>query len=446
MTFPEEFVSSMKRVLGEETQAFLETLETEPPTSIRLNPRKVAKPNFELGGQIPWNKEGHYLQERPVFTLDPAFHTGAYYVQEASSQVVGYIFDQIFAGRTSPMKVLDLCAAPGGKTTHLASKLSDNDFLVANEVIKSRVNVLKENLQKWGFNNIIVSNQDPETFADLEGFFDLVLVDAPCSGEGMFRKNMEAVGEWSAENVQLCSGRQKRILSAAAMLVAPGGYLIYSTCTYNQEENQGNAKWLSRTLDFENVELEIPEDWGVLKANPGLQFFSHKLMGEGFYVSVFKNLSNEQKFVKGKPQIERLPKKLAEELNTWVRDAGKYQFFRKNDGQVIAIPEHLLSEYGSVLKALTKRSSGLEIGLFKGSDFIPSHALALSGLVAESIEKLELSEQDALRFLRKENFDIGNLNSGWKLVSYQNLPLGWIKVVGERLNNYMPTEYRIRMV
>jgi len=446
MNLPEKFSARLKDILGNSYGEFEKALQTESPVSIRLNPLKPFKPSFALNQPVPWTSQGYYLQNRPVFTLDPAFHAGAYYVQEASSMIIEQLVKK-HAPATDSLKVLDLCAAPGGKTTHLASLLSGDDLLVANEVIKSRVGILKENLVKWGFPNVITVNQDPETFADLEGFFDIVLVDAPCSGEGMFRKTPEAVNEWSEENVIMCSARQKRILSAAAMLVAPNGLLIYSTCTYNTSENQENAEWLTRTLDFEPVETDVPDGWGVTKGHPGLQFFPHRTKGEGFYVAAFRNKSRDERYVKGKPNIPRLPRKQAEQLARWIRPDfyESFEYFLKNDGVITAIKQNLLSETGSVLRALQKRSSGLELGHFKGNDFIPSHALALSGMISEHVQHIDLPEKEALLYLKKEAFELPEHTNGWALITYQHLGLGWVKIIGDRVNNYLPAEWRIRM-
>ncbi|MCD8540428.1 MAG: RsmB/NOP family class I SAM-dependent RNA methyltransferase [Leadbetterella sp.] len=446
MNLPEKFSINLRTILGDSYEEFGKALQKESPVSIRLNPARRFKPSFPLNEPVPWTSQGYYLDSRPVFTLDPAYHAGAYYVQEASSMIIEHIVKS-HAPAGSPLKVLDLCAAPGGKTTHLASLLSENDLLVANEVIKSRVGILKENLVKWGFPNIITVNQDPETFADLEGFFDIVLVDAPCSGEGMFRKTPDAINEWSEENVITCSARQKRILSAAAMLVAPDGLLIYSTCTYNAAENQENALWLTRTLDFAPLEMNVPEDWGIVQGNPGLQFFPHRVKGEGLYVAAFRNKSRDERYLKGKPNIPRLPRRQVEQLAAWIRPEAyeNFDYFLKNDGVVVAIKQSLLNETGSVLRALQKRSSGLELGHFKGNDFVPSHALALSGMVSENIQRIDLPEKDALLYLKKETFELPEHQNGWTLITYQDLPLGWAKAIGDRVNNYLPTEWRIRM-
>ncbi len=444
MKLPEAFETQLTGILGEEFESFKNALSTDAPVSIRLNPRKKSESLSE--DQVAWSASGRYLKERPVFTLDPLFHAGAYYVQEASSMFIEEALKQSI-DLSRPLRVLDLCAAPGGKTTLLASLLKETDLLVANEVIKSRIGVLKENLQKWGFPSYIVSNQDAETFADLEGFFDIVLVDAPCSGEGLFRKDPGAMNEWSEDSVHMCSARQKRILRAASMLVAPRGVLVYSTCTYNNEENDENAAWLSQTFDFTPLKFTLPAEWGIVEKGLGYQFFPHKVRGEGFFISVFKQQSFDQNYTKAKIKLNRVTRWQREKIRSWIKPDlfESYEFFAKNDGIVVAIHQDLLDTYGSVLRALDKRSSGLEIGMFKGDDFIPLHGLALSNIVSDEIQAVDTDKEQALRFLKKENFDIQTEIQGWTLVRYQGLNLGWIKVFGDRINNYLPKEWRIRM-
>ena len=247
---PDAFAAQMQQQLGSDYEAFAAALATPPPVSIRLNPRKPAVDIVGLT-PVPWCAEGFYLPSRPVFTLDPLFQAGAYYVQEASSMLLAEAIRQTvgkrkpYAGQ-APLKALDLCAAPGGKSTLLASALPPHSVLVCNEVIRSRVPVLRENIDKWGYANVVVSHHDPDDFAPLAGFFDLVMIDAPCSGEGLFRKDPKAMNEWSPEHVMLCAARQGRILAASAPLVAEDGWLIYSTCTYNDAENRQAMQWLCR--------------------------------------------------------------------------------------------------------------------------------------------------------------------------------------------------------
>ena len=446
MKLPEAFSLQMQHILGEEYQAFVESLSAPTPVTIRLNNRKKTSDPIETKDDVLWHADARYLAERPVFTLDPAFHAGAYYVQEASSMFVAEAIRQTIDLNKS-LRVMDLCAAPGGKSTLLASLLNDRSLLVANEVIKSRVGVLKENLEKWGFPNYIVSNHDPEEMIDLEGFFDVVLTDAPCSGEGLFRKDPNAINEWSENSVQLCCARQKRILQAAAMLVAPGGILCYSTCTYNEKENELNAQWLTQVADFEHIKLKIPVEWGIAEKKYGYQFFPHKVRGEGFYLSVFRKTRGEKQEARGKIKLNRLPQKKVELLKGWLQAPDAFDYYEKPDGQIVVIPNALSNDYAVIFRALQKRSSGLEIGQFKGNDFIPSHDLALSTAIAKDLPAVELSKEDALKFLKRENLgiDLSNQSKGWLLARYQGLNLGFMKVIGDRINNYLPKEWRIRM-
>jgi 16S rRNA C967 or C1407 C5-methylase (RsmB/RsmF family)/NOL1/NOP2/fmu family ribosome biogenesis protein len=446
MNLPENFISQIQQILGAEYDDFIDSLEQPAPTSIRLNPnKKVSTKLFDENLEpVQWNSNGFYLPQRPVFTLDPAFHAGAYYVQEASSMFVAEAIKQT-VDLAKPLKVMDLCAAPGGKSTLLASLLNQQSLLVANEVIKSRVAPLKENLIKWGFSNYIVSNHDPEEMIDLEGFFDVVLTDAPCSGEGLFRKDPKARNEWSENNVQICSARQKRILQAAAMLVAPDGYLCYSTCTYNDKENEQNAKWLTQTADFEEVKLNIPSNWNIVEKELGYQFFPHKVKGEGFYLSIFKKSRGDKQESKGKIKLNRVPQKKIELLKKWLKTPENFEFYEKPEGSIVAIPANLINEYATIFRILQKRSTGLEIGQFKGEDFIPSHELALSTAISNELPFVELSKEDALKFLKRENFEISSTELGWFLAKYEGLNLGFLKVIGNRVNNYFPKEWRIRM-
>ncbi|NJN35547.1 MAG: RsmB/NOP family class I SAM-dependent RNA methyltransferase [Saprospiraceae bacterium] len=294
LALPTLFIEQLRPLLPNgELEDFMGALNTPPPVSIRFNPKKklelvVFEQNLGLHTEpVAWHTEGVYLDERPIFTLDPSFHAGAYYVQEASSMFIAEALKQHVDFQEN-IKILDLCAAPGGKSTLLAALMSDDSFLLANEVIKSRVDILKENIIKWGQPNVYVSNHDPEDFAALNGFFDVVLVDAPCSGEGMFRKDPQAAQEWSPEAVLTCSARQKRILTHAQNLVKSGGFLLYSTCTYNEFENEKNADFILENADFQPLTIKLVSDWKISKLNYGYQFFPHKTKGEGFYLSLFQ--------------------------------------------------------------------------------------------------------------------------------------------------------------
>ncbi|MBL7814262.1 MAG: hypothetical protein JNL70_04575 [Saprospiraceae bacterium] len=451
MDLPYIFEQMLRGQLGDEYPKFIGALNETPPVSIRYNNRKIL--NSELGTQnlelkkIPWHTEGVYLPERPSFTLDPAFHGGAYYVQEASSMFIAEALRQT-VDLQEDVRAVDFCAAPGGKSTLVASLLSKNSFLIANEVIKSRVEVLKENLIKWGYPSVCATNHDVEDFAALENFFDVVLVDAPCSGEGLFRKDPKAVSEWSPDAVQTCSARQKRILAAAVKTLQPNGILLYSTCTYNDFENKENVEWLIQKFDLECVKLSVQAEWGIVEKPFGYQFYPHRVRGEGFFLSVFRKKNKGiPSLIMPKLNFEKLPKKQIEVVARWLQNPNKFDFFLKPNGVVFVILKKHIEYYALIDKVLKRKSTGLEIGEFKGNDFIPSHDLALSIEVAETTPSVNLEKMDALRFLKKETFDFDfeQTPKGWALVRYEGLALGWVKILSNRVNNYLPKDYRIRM-
>ena len=280
MNWPNEFTDRVKNDLGSTGENLIQALNEPPPVSIRFNPFKIKNWSENFEG-VKWNPNGIYLPKRPVFTLDPYFHAGAYYVQEASSMFLEEAIKQTIELQ-KPLKVLDLAAAPGGKTTLLAGMLSSESLLLANEVIKSRYKILRQNVAKWGLPNVYTSNHDASGLTNLSGFFDVVVIDAPCSGEGMFRKDPQSAKEWSMENVKLCASRQKKILADAMNLLAEDGVLIYSTCTYNAEENELNAKWLHKSFPLDPMRLSLPEDWNITSGDYGYQFYPHQTKGEGF--------------------------------------------------------------------------------------------------------------------------------------------------------------------
>ena len=441
------FASSMRAQLGPEFALFEQALATKPPVSIRLNPDKRA---YDVSGlaRVPWHPEGYYLPERPVFTLDPVFHAGGYYVQEASSMILHEVLSQLVPTKRL-LRILDLCAAPGGKSTLLASWMPPGSLLLANEVIRSRVNPLQENLERWGNPYTFTSSYDPEYFAKLSGFFDVVLVDAPCSGEGLFRKDPEAVREWSPEHVQLCAARQRRILAAAVKLVAPAGTLLYSTCTYNETENDQNVQWLVEQQNLEFLKIKLPADWGVVTRDPGYQCYPHRLRGEGFYFAAFRQtrgLPFRGKTGRYMSKLSDLKKREEATLAGWVQDADDLFFLQSPDGRVLFGPNELWKDLMLLDTALPQGVWLREAGEFKGKDFIPAHSLAMSTAVATEWPAVELDRETSLRFLKKENIELPvDAPKGWLLVRHQGLNLGWMKNLGNRVNNYLPKDWRIRM-
>ncbi|MDP4853127.1 MAG: RsmB/NOP family class I SAM-dependent RNA methyltransferase, partial [Saprospiraceae bacterium] len=294
---PIDFIHQMGNIIDEtELSEFISSVtSTASVTGIRFNPLKASGLN-ESGKPVPWTQRGFTLENRPNFTLDPSFHAGAYYVQDPSSMFVEWVAKKLLATTKKPF-ILDLAAAPGGKSTILAEIASEkNGFLLANEVIKSRVPILKQNLAKWGYANVFVSSFEVPVFSSLPPLFDLILLDAPCSGEGLFRKDVKARDEWSLEHVNHCASRQKRILSPIPALLKEGGYLIYSTCTYNTQENDDQIAWLCQTFSLEIVPMEVPPQWGIINTEKGgFQCFPHRVNGEGFYLAVLQKIGSKER-------------------------------------------------------------------------------------------------------------------------------------------------------
>ena len=444
---PAAFSAQMQALLGKELPDFETALQQPPPVSVRLNSaKKPLVQSLDLSESVCWCSEGYYLPQRPVFTLDPLFHAGAYYVQEASSMLIEQAVRQT-VNLNQPVRVLDLCAAPGGKSTLLANVLHPDSLLICNEIIRSRVNILKENLQKWGLPNVQVSHHDPQEFSALTGFFDLILVDAPCSGEGLFRKDAAAAGEWSPESVLLCAARQKRILAAVVPLLKPNGILIYCTCTYNQTENQANADFMVEQLQCQELPLELPNAWGVRQQRRGYQCYPHLVRGEGFFLSVFKKKGGVEfnSSVYAFRSMKELHHKDVRLVVDWLAEPDEFDFFMKPNQEIIAVLAAQTDDLKIIDRALSAKGLGLEMGVIKGKDFIPDHALALSVALAPAVQRVEVSAQTALQFLKKENVILADAPKGWLLLTHQGLGLGWAKNLGNRVNNYLPKEWRIRM-
>lgn len=393
--FPEQFKIMVQDLLGDESENLLVALETPPETSVRLNKRKPGA-TFPGAIQVKWCESGFYLSERPEFILDPLLHAGAYYVQDASSMiyetVIAKLVDALIKDSdTSALKVLDLCAAPGGKTTAMINALPNGSSVVANEYSQKRVGVLRENLIKWGYPDVTVTNRDSSFYANQGAIFDIVAVDAPCSGEGMMRKDMFAREQWSLELVRQCSSLQKEILANAVKALKPGGFLIYSTCTFNRHENEENVEYAVKELGLLPFDPEFPNDWnipaGIDTEYPVSRFMPHKTRGEGLFIAVFK-----------KEGVGKYDKKLEER-----------KIKIKNDSE---IPE-------------------------------------LENILAYNFDKskyptVELDQKQALTYLRRESFSLPqDKPKGLIIVTYKGLPLGPAKNIGSRVNNLYPKQWRI---
>jgi 16S rRNA C967 or C1407 C5-methylase (RsmB/RsmF family)/NOL1/NOP2/fmu family ribosome biogenesis protein len=418
-------------------------------TSIRINPFKSV--NIDSKGIVPWCREGVYLKRRPSFTFDPLFHAGCFYVQEASSMFIGHIYNSIKPYLPAAATVLDLCAAPGGKSTLLASALQADDLLVANEIIKTRVPLLTDNLTRWGMSNIVASNNDPKDFGRLPGFFDVMLVDAPCSGSGMFRKDPDAIGEWSEANVNLCQQRQERILADAYPALKQDGYLIYSTCSYSEQENEQVLDWLCNELELESVRIPVETAWGIVETQSvqhkawGYRLYPGQVQGEGLFAACLKKTqrSGEAKGYKSK-QMQKLSPKEIEPVKSYLKEPHSFYYFKLTEDW-LAIPQQHKEALQLLQQHLYLKKSGIRLGKLAGKELIPDHELALSiDLNKDVFLQTELTLDQAIEYLRKDN--ISNLTpqqKGWSLMTYQQQALGWAKLLPNRINNYYPKEIRI---
>ena len=380
---PEDFVRETRLVMGEDRlNSYLEAFNEEAPTSIRLNPKHDVALRAEQTEQaVAWCREGFYLKGRPAFTFDPLFHAGCYYVQEAASMFVCHIL-RTLSGQ-EPLSVLDMCAAPGGKSTAVRSVLPEGSRLVSNEPIASRAQILLENITKWGWSDCVVTNNYPRDYRKAKALFDIILCDVPCSGEGMFRRDPATIGEWSLQNVEKCWRLQREIVADAWACLQPGGILIYSTCTFNTKENEENARWIIDTYDAEIVEIPTKPEWRITGS-----------LLEGFEAPVYR-------FIPGITQSEGL-------FVAVLRKGGtKSETGAKNNMQRL-----------KVLKA---------------------------DLPEGSFPQVDLSYPDALKYLRGESLTLAaDTPRGVVTITYKGIPLGPAKNIGNRANNLYPKPWRIK--
>ncbi|MBP6334375.1 MAG: hypothetical protein KA444_02800 [Bacteroidia bacterium] len=436
--WPGEFLGRMKLLMGDDYRSFLQGLSEPAPVSIRINPEKRIN-NFQDQQKVKWCEAGYYLDKRPSFTFDPLFHAGCYYVQEASSMFLESVFKHCFPG-DDPLKALDLCAAPGGKSTHLSSLLPADSILVSNEIIPQRNKTLRHNLAKWGDSNVIVTQQEVDDFLPLSGYFDLILVDAPCSGEGLFRRDPNAANEWSEDAVNHCAHRQENILNTAIKLLKPGGVLIYCTCTFENSENESQIERLIKENNAELIELNSGFE-EIVKTGFGLRFYPHRVMGEGFFISAIRNIDGEEGVLK-KIKSDKSSSAGHDFLNRFLREPEAFSSIQK-ENTLYAIPNHMLPLFQFMENKFYIRQAGIRIGEIKGADLQPAYELALSSNIAKDIPLYNFSLEDAIRYLRCDMVTCQNAEKGWTLAAYEGCPIGWIKVLDHRVNNYFPKELRV---
>lgn len=449
---PEKLLQSLQNIKGFDEKEFIQTHQSgEQITSIRFNPQKAYSlplTTYHLQ-TIPWSSHGYYLPERPSFTFDPLFHAGAYYVQEASSMFLEQVLKQA-VDLSKPLRILDLCAAPGGKSTLIQSLISKESILISNETIKSRGHVLTENLTKWGSANVIVTNNDPKDFTRLEDYFDVMVIDAPCSGSGLFRRDPDAIKEWSEENVNLCSQRQQRILADAWPSLKQDGILIYATCSYSKEEDEEVMDWMMGNLPLTSIGLQPGNDWNIIETvsdkynGYGYRFYPDKVKGEGFFIAVMKKKNGGVfSLPKSKrPSFEKPARSEEMIASGWLREDVDMAMIKK-ENLLYALPKNSLNDFNFLHSSLYIKKAGVLLGKITPHELIPDHELALSNIISPAINSVSLSKEEAIRYLRKEEIKTGTAIRGWATAKYENLNLGWMKILQNRTNNYYPSEWRI---
>ena len=458
MTLPEDFIRETRQLIGEARfNRFLGAFDEEAPVSIRVNPRALGDcPSCEQGatatelhrdcprcalavGEVPWCPEGYYLSGRPQFTFDPLFHAGCYYVQEAASMFVTHVLRELsnltpLSTLLTPRNVLDMCAAPGGKSTAMRTVLPEGSLLVSNEPIPTRAQILLENITKWGWPDCIVTNNYPRDFRKARMLFDLILCDVPCSGEGMFRKDPATIGEWSLQNVEKCWRLQREIVADAWECLNPGGLLIYSTCTYNIKENEENVRWILETYDAEPVAIPTDPSWNITGSllpgfdAPVYRFIPGITRSEGLFMCVLRK--------RGVRKV--LPQKVLPQKSGLNVISSPPKFFAEQSGK---------AERGGARGGLNQRQTNPSFLRPFGSkrpsaEHRPPLTPPDSGGEAPHVD---LSYQDALRYLRGEALVLpADTPRGIVTVTYRGVPLGPAKNIGSRANNLYPKPWRIK--
>ncbi|MBR2637363.1 MAG: rRNA cytosine-C5-methyltransferase [Bacteroidaceae bacterium] len=445
MELKADFIERTRLLFGEERyQRFLMALEKAPIVSVRYNEAKHCMPSD--ADKVSWASSACYLHERPMFTADPLFHAGCYYVQEASSMFLEHVIKSYV---DAPLCALDLCAAPGGKSTHLLSSLPQGSLLVANEPLPLRAQVLAENITKWGNPHAVVTRNEPRDFALFRGMFDLILVDAPCSGEGMFRKDAYAVEQWTQANVRQCAERQRQILSDVWDALRPGGLLVYSTCTFNREENEDCVDWIAAELGAEVLPVEVPSDWGITgsltdNGAPVCRFIPGFTRGEGLFMALLRKNGSQSALQPRQQRIKPCTSKIKGIVASWIKDAEYYDFIMNND-MAVALPK----KYTNIVMALQTKlkvlHAALPLAQIKNEKPIPHHALAMSSVLnRDAFNSLQVEREQALLYLHRESLTLPTAPIGFLLLTYRDVPLGFVKNVGNRANNMYPADWRIR--
>lgn len=440
---PDAFILRMQSQCNDAGLLF-QSLNETPPVSFRINPAK-SKPNASLKN-VSWCNQGFYLDQRPSFTLDPLFHAGSYFVQEASSMFLEQFIHQTGLHQ-KPVTALDLCASPGGKSTHLISLLHKESLLVSNETIRSRIPALKENLIKWGFPNVIITHNDPNAFASLNGMFDVIVCDAPCSGEGMFRKDPASIKHWSSDHVRHCAERQKRVVQQAWKALKPGGIFIYSTCTFNKEENENVLELLLQTGETDdNIRLQT-EGMGNIECSGNAltvyRFYPHRIKGEGFTIAALKKAVRTEHHVKTYMKKFKPVFRNSKHVPAWFEiESGKFYEYK---GKLFFLNSPAVRFIEEAANTLNFVYFGTETAEIINRELIPVHESCMSICYRRNaFPEIELSLNDALKYLSGATRFSVDASDGWLLFTYKEMPIGFARKTGNRFNNHYPKGWRIR--
>lgn len=454
----QQFDEYMTALLGEEEYSRLNKALEEPPV-IAFRPNKGKGFAMDDNGNrqkydpVPWSSSGYLLKERPAFTFDPLFQAGAYYVQEPSSMFIEQAIRTAVSktNNDDALHVLDLCAAPGGKSTLIRTVLKDEDILVCNEPLAPRAQVLLQNMLKWGHENVIVTSSYPAQFGKQKNMFDIIAIDAPCSGEGMFRKESAAVAQWSPALTQQCATLQKQIVTDVWNALRPGGFLIYSTCTYNSLEDEQNVSYFCEELGAEVIEVPIRDEWNITgnllpeNSQPVYHFFPHKVNGEGFFLALLRKSGNAKRDgIRSTAQKEKLPKELKKTAEKWLVNTDNFSIMQHEETGYV-LPADTLDLVRQLEKSCRILSAGIPLCEQKGHSFRPHHALSLSRkLRKEAFPMVNLDYANAIQYLRRESIEVpSETPRGMVMVAYNDVPLGFVNNLGTRTNNLFPAPWRI---
>lgn len=443
---PSSILRDLREIEGFDESAFIAAHQAPAVTSVRANPKKDLD-LFVGMERVPWATNGYYLPSRPVFTLDPNFHSGAYYVQEASSMFLERLLEP-FVKHIGGLRILDLCAAPGGKSTLIASMLHPDSLLVSNEVIRPRATILEENMTRWGQMNTWVASNDPRDFGRLKGYFDIIVIDAPCSGSGLFRKDEKALTDWTEDNVQLCCDRQQRIITDIWQALKTDGILVYATCSYSTSENETILDWISEQFEVSPITADVQDVPGIISVEAtcglkGYRFLPSRVKGEGFFIAAMRKTEQTDNYLHKRFKSAH-DQKMADMSGHLLKKQDLVCIKTDKEDYSALHPNHE-ADWLALQKVVYLRKTGLRLGSPAGKDWLPAHEVALAIDANAGLAGINVGREEALRFLKREDMGISSIEKGWQIVRYNGLGLGFIKSLGNRYNNYLPKHLRIRM-